>query len=175
MNYFAAVIFLPRFHLSRSSMNKKSETSEGAWDHKKVSNLPGRVLQSVSSPMRYSNAHGKSIIENGQPGREERRKERSREGETAREGDRKGAKEKSSARNNEIDTFFKWARGGEAGEGEVVDAWNGGKLCLKSCHCRRCNSARVKWGACPARRGRRRKRVGESGREARWALRAANA
>lgn len=34
--------------------------------------------------MRYSNAHGKSIIENGQPGREERRKER-RERETERE------------------------------------------------------------------------------------------
>lgn len=44
--------------------------------------------------MRYSNAHGKSIIENGQPGREERRKERRRERETAREGDREGAKEK---------------------------------------------------------------------------------
>lgn len=57
--------------------------------------------------MRYSNAHGKSIIEKGQPGREERRKERRRERATAREGDREGAKEKSSARNNEIDTFFK--------------------------------------------------------------------
>lgn len=66
-------------------MNKKSETSEGAGQHKKVTNLPGRVLQSVSSPMRYSNAHGKSIIENGQPGRGERSKERQQERETASE------------------------------------------------------------------------------------------
>lgn len=73
MNYFSAIIFLLRFHLNRSAMNKKSESSERPWNHKKVTNLPGRVLQSVSSAMRYSNAHGKSIIENGHPRRAEKR------------------------------------------------------------------------------------------------------
>lgn len=48
--------------------------------------------------MRYSNAHGKSIIEKGQPGREERRKERRRERERQQERETERKRRKNRVR-----------------------------------------------------------------------------